>query len=197
MNNEKTLDGALYADGLAADAAQAAPAAGKKKYVSPTMQVIPLGPQRMLATSGGLPYEEGCFYDGHDGIDVPQETADAITAALDPATLQSNPGLLVSALEQSPYKWALDTGIYTKDSRNLTTLRGLLNSAVFTSASTEVDYEPFTWSNGVTAGELEFAFFLCGYIPDEYEFCVGGIFEDFGGGRTHPQRPQCVIDMGV
>ena len=60
MNNEKTLDGALCAGVGTADAATAqpmdasgsAPAEGKKKYVPPTMQVIPLGPQRMLATSG-------------------------------------------------------------------------------------------------------------------------------------------------
>ena len=66
MNNEKKLDGALCADVGTADAAAAeavqaaevqaaeapAPAEGKKKYVPPTMQVIPLGPQRMLATSG-------------------------------------------------------------------------------------------------------------------------------------------------
>ena len=52
MNNETKLDGALCAGVGTADAAQAAPAGGKKKYVPPTMQVIPLGPQRMLATSG-------------------------------------------------------------------------------------------------------------------------------------------------
>ncbi|MBR1732686.1 MAG: hypothetical protein IJ729_02945 [Alloprevotella sp.] len=59
MNEQMELNGALCADGQtgdvaqAADAAQAAaPAEGKKKYVPPTMQVIPLGPQRMLATSG-------------------------------------------------------------------------------------------------------------------------------------------------
>ncbi|MBR1711889.1 MAG: hypothetical protein IJ722_00580 [Alloprevotella sp.] len=52
MKNETKLDGALCAGVGTADAAQAAPASGKKKYVSPTMQVIPLGPQRMLATSG-------------------------------------------------------------------------------------------------------------------------------------------------
>ncbi|MBR1732909.1 MAG: hypothetical protein IJ729_04100 [Alloprevotella sp.] len=52
MKDDKTFDGALCAGVGTADAAGAAPAAGKKKYVSPTMQVIPLGPQRMLATSG-------------------------------------------------------------------------------------------------------------------------------------------------
>ena len=66
MNDEKKLDGALCADVGTADAAAAqvqpveapAPAEGKKKYVPPTMQVIPLGPQRMLATSGpgGSPF---------------------------------------------------------------------------------------------------------------------------------------------
>ena len=55
MNENKQLDGALCADGQtgAAQAAEAAaPAEVKKKYVPPTMKVIPLGPQRMLATSG-------------------------------------------------------------------------------------------------------------------------------------------------
>ena len=62
MNDEKQFGGALCAgvgtaDAAAAevqpvDASGAAPAEGKKKYVPPTMQVIPLGPQRMLATSG-------------------------------------------------------------------------------------------------------------------------------------------------
>ncbi|MBR1733362.1 MAG: hypothetical protein IJ729_06485 [Alloprevotella sp.] len=51
MNNDKTLESALCAAEGAADTAQAAPAAVKKKYVPPTMQVIPLDPQRMLATS--------------------------------------------------------------------------------------------------------------------------------------------------
>ena len=52
MNNGTKLDGALCAGVGTADVAAAAPAEGKTKYVSPTMQVIPLGPQRMLATSG-------------------------------------------------------------------------------------------------------------------------------------------------
>ncbi|MBR1711948.1 MAG: hypothetical protein IJ722_00900 [Alloprevotella sp.] len=52
MKDDKTFDGALCAGVGTADAAGAAPAEGKKKYVSPTMQVIPLGPQRLLATSG-------------------------------------------------------------------------------------------------------------------------------------------------
>ena len=52
MNNETKLNGALCADRGAADAMQAAPAEGKRKYVPPRMQVIPLSPQRMLATSG-------------------------------------------------------------------------------------------------------------------------------------------------
>ena len=51
MKECKTLDGALCAGVRTADALGAAPASGKKKYVSPTMQVIPLGPQRLLATS--------------------------------------------------------------------------------------------------------------------------------------------------
>ena len=55
MNNDKQFGGALCAGGGTADVAVAAPAEGKKKYVSPTMQVIPLGPQRMLATSGEPP----------------------------------------------------------------------------------------------------------------------------------------------
>ena len=67
MNNEKTLAGALCAAEEVADAAQAAPAEGKKKYVPPRMEVIPLGPQRMLATSGGLPYKEGCYFYEWDG----------------------------------------------------------------------------------------------------------------------------------
>ena len=55
MNENKQLGGALCAaEGIptAAEAAQAAPAEGKKEYVPPRMQVIPLGPQRLLATSG-------------------------------------------------------------------------------------------------------------------------------------------------
>ena len=55
MNNETKLDGALCAGVGTAEALGAAPASGKKKYVSPTMQVIPLGPQRLLATSGEEP----------------------------------------------------------------------------------------------------------------------------------------------
>ena len=70
MNNEKTLDGALCAGVGTADAATAqpmdasgsAPAEGKKKYVPPTMQVIPLGPQRMLATSGEEPPVQVTIY---------------------------------------------------------------------------------------------------------------------------------------
>ena len=54
MNEQMELNGALCAAEGAADTAQAAPAAGKKKYVPPTMQVIPLGPQRMLATSAPI-----------------------------------------------------------------------------------------------------------------------------------------------
>lgn len=48
------LDAMLPADAqtLKAQSVAAAPAECKKKYVSPWMQVIPLGPQRMLATSG-------------------------------------------------------------------------------------------------------------------------------------------------
>ncbi|MBR1732990.1 MAG: hypothetical protein IJ729_04535 [Alloprevotella sp.] len=53
MNNETKLDGILCADGQTGDVAQAADAAaGTKEYVPPRMEVIPLGPQRLLATSG-------------------------------------------------------------------------------------------------------------------------------------------------
>ena len=61
MNNEKTLAGALCAAEEVADAAQAAPAEGKKKYVPPRMEVIPLGPQRMLATSGEPPVQVSLY----------------------------------------------------------------------------------------------------------------------------------------
>ena len=50
------------------DAAQAAPAVVKKKYVPPRMQVIPLGPQRMLATSGEEPPVRVTIY-GTPGYD--------------------------------------------------------------------------------------------------------------------------------
>ena len=66
MNNEKTLAGALCAAEEVADAAQAAPAEGKKKYVPPRMEVIPLGPQRMLATSGEPPVQ--VFIDSLYGV---------------------------------------------------------------------------------------------------------------------------------
>ena len=51
MNNDKTLGGAPCAAEEVAEAAQE----GKKPYVPPQMEVIPLGPQRMLAVSGGVP----------------------------------------------------------------------------------------------------------------------------------------------
>ncbi|MBR1712796.1 MAG: hypothetical protein IJ722_05280, partial [Alloprevotella sp.] len=80
MNNEKTLDGALCAGVGTADAATAqpmdasgsAPAEGKKKYVPPTMQVIPLGPQRMLATSasGAVPCTDYCVAVGRDASNI-------------------------------------------------------------------------------------------------------------------------------
>ena len=61
MNEQMELNAAMSADARAAetqpgamDAAQAAPAAERKEYVPPRMQVIPLGPQRMLATSGAV-----------------------------------------------------------------------------------------------------------------------------------------------
>ncbi|MBR1732531.1 MAG: hypothetical protein IJ729_02155, partial [Alloprevotella sp.] len=58
MNDETKLDGTLCADEEnpavveAQPVAGSAPAEGKKEYVPPRMQVIPLGPQRLLATSG-------------------------------------------------------------------------------------------------------------------------------------------------
>ncbi|MBR1713183.1 MAG: hypothetical protein IJ722_07250 [Alloprevotella sp.] len=53
MNEKVKVSGApCAAEGNPIAAEAAAPAAVKKKYVPPTMQVIPLGPQRMLATSG-------------------------------------------------------------------------------------------------------------------------------------------------
>ena len=52
MNDETTLGGALCAAEGNPTAAGAASAAGKKEYVPPRMEVIPLGPQRLLATSG-------------------------------------------------------------------------------------------------------------------------------------------------
>ncbi|MBR1712726.1 MAG: hypothetical protein IJ722_04925 [Alloprevotella sp.] len=52
MKNETKLGGVLSAAVGTAEAA--APAEGTKKYVPPTMEVIPLGPQRLLATSGAV-----------------------------------------------------------------------------------------------------------------------------------------------
>ena len=57
MKDDKTLGGAVCTDGgiptaaAAQPLADAAPAEGKKKYVPPTMKVIPLAPQRLLAAS--------------------------------------------------------------------------------------------------------------------------------------------------
>ncbi|MBR1712096.1 MAG: hypothetical protein IJ722_01655 [Alloprevotella sp.] len=190
MNNEKTLDGALCADVGTADAEGAVPAAGRKKYVPPTMQVIPLGPQRMLATSGGLPQNEGCYYYEWDGGTVPKDVADAVIAALDPATLQSNPRLLVSALEQAGFSYALNQYVYDAGWGIMTTLRNLLNSAVITSASTDIAHDGYVYSNG-TVSHVQFSFDICGYVPDEYEFCVGALFYDAGGNHPPYRFPRC------
>ena len=189
MNNETKLDGALCAAEEVADAAQAAPAAGKKKYVPPTMQVIPLGPQRMLATSGGLPYKEGCYFYEWDGGTIQKDAADALKAALDPATIKSNPRLLVSALDQAGYSYALNQYVYDEGWGKMTPLRNLLNSAVITSAFTDIAHNPYVYSDG-SVNRVQFSFDICGYVPDEYEFCVEGLF--LGSSSPNPGIPSCV-----
>ncbi|MBR1713108.1 MAG: hypothetical protein IJ722_06870, partial [Alloprevotella sp.] len=193
MNNEKTLDGALCAGVGTADAATAqpmdasgsAPAEGKKKYVPPTMQVIPLGPQRLLATSGALPHEEYCYVSIEDplgaacGGDCTAEIRQKITAG----NIKSNPRQFVQDME------SLGLG-HVFSYYNGPDLKGLLNSAVITDAT--IDLYTFH-GTGASYTYVDFSFALDGYVPDEYAFHLEGFIGSYGSSRVY--FPPCVEEL--
>ena len=182
MNNEKTLDGALCADVGTADAEGAVPAAGRKKYVPPTMQVIPLDPQRLLATSGGLPiYDSICTGKDYDKLIArfpdgdANERMDESRRMLTSEYIMSDPVGFVSWADARmglPGKQTSPVGVTIYGLPGRPTLGELLQSAVLTNVTSQSrvgKYNSFLHT-------VDWTVILEGSVPGEYSFTVYGSY---------------------
>ncbi|MBR1713124.1 MAG: hypothetical protein IJ722_06950 [Alloprevotella sp.] len=183
MKDEKTLGGALCAGVGTADAAEGAvPAAGTKKYVPPTMQVIPLDPQRLLATSGGLPVYDVCdgliydplyifFPDGDWSAHI-----DEVTRMLSSGSLTSDPAGVASWANSQSWSAPAPFSYPFYDLPGHVSLTTLLQSAVITSAESSVKAGK-AYTNGRIIS-VNWGFTISGYVPDQYSFTLNGSFGD-------------------
>ncbi|MBR1732807.1 MAG: hypothetical protein IJ729_03575 [Alloprevotella sp.] len=178
MKDETKLDGALCAGVGTADAAEGAvPAAGRKKYVSPAMQVIPLDPQRLLATSGGLPIYDICTGQDYD----PQflgspggSSRDFVEYMLSTESLMSDPVGFVSWANRQSWTSPAPLSDTIAGLPGSPTLGELLQSAVLTNVTSESrvgQHYPH-----IPTYTVDWTFILEGYVPGEYSFTVYGSY---------------------
>ena len=182
MKDETKLDGALCAGVGTADAAEGAvPAAGRKKYVSPAMQVIPLDPQRLLATSGGLPIYDICTGQDYDKLFArfpdgdANERMDETRRMLTSEYIMSDPVGFVSwadARMEIPGQQPSPVGVTIYGLPGRPTLGELLQSAVLTNVTSQSR----VGKDNSFLHTVSWTVILEGSVPGEYSFTVYGSY---------------------
>ena len=166
------------------DAAQAIPAAGKKKYVPPRMRVIPLGPQRLLAASGPLPSFDICAGRTYDSLVIyardfasASDFADEVRSKLSRESLMSDPAGVASWANSQSWSPSSPFNYPVYGLPGAPTLGEFLQSAVITNAVSSPSVGQY-YVPGRLTHYLDWGVKLVGYVPGQYSFTVNGSYGD-------------------